>query len=443
MLLAVGLLLATVIAIAFSSSWLDWVVVLQSGPVQALPAQDIVTDYVMGVVWAIGLTAGVFIWGTIVGLRGPLLIVWSAKLVVGLGLMLFYDYTYGVDPDGYFDNASTPGFTWQGLEIGRGTANTQMLTWLHFRWLSTSYSASRMTFSLIGLVGIYFLYRAAVLCIDREDRRLFYLFAFIPSVLFWSSTLGKDPITFAGIATYAYGVVAWHRRAHLSDLILIAIGVTIGVYIRVWLGPILLIPLAALGLTRSQGFGRSTVFVVLMVLGLVGLPLVLERTLGVSLTRQDEILDSVDTLSRALPAGGSSQEVPDLATVGDIAGFAPLGVFTALFRPLPGEVNNAFGLLAGLENVFFLLLAARAVWRTRLRDLKEPLVVWAITAVLLWAAVYSLGAFQNLGSLSRYRLQIAPLFLGVLFYLGRKRERQGVQAFQPHGPYRPAMRPGM
>ena len=35
---------------------------------------------------------------------------------------------------------------------------------------------------------------------------------------------------------------------------------------------------------------------------------------------------------------------------------------------------------------------------------------------------------SNLGSLSRYKLQVLPVFLGLLLYLGRRREKTSVVA---------------
>ena len=347
--------------------------------------------------------------------------VWGAKVVVVLGLMPFYDFTYGVDPDGYFVNASSPGFTWQGFQLGQGTVNTQMLTWLHIKMLSSSFEASRLSFALLGLVAVFLVYRAGTICIGREEPRLFFALALMPSILFWSSILGKDPIAMFGIAAYVYGVVAWHKLEHNLYLIWAAMGVTVAVYVRIWFGPILLIPLAILGLMKAESLTKRAVFVSLGLIGLAASPIVMQQAIGVDMTQQEDLLESTQRLSRIFPSGGSSLDVPDLATPGEIARFAPLGMFTALFRPLPGEVQNVFGFLAGIDGAVLLLLAVRALWRVRPKDLKEPLVPWAFSVILLWAGIYAVASFQNLGTMSRYRLQIMPLFLGTLFYLGRKR----------------------
>jgi hypothetical protein len=128
-------------------------------------------------------------------------------------------------------------------------------------------------------------------------------------------------------------------------------------------------------------------------------------------------------LSRLWNYGGSAQVITtDFTRIDQLIAFIPFGAFTALFRPLPGEVLNLFGLLAGLENLLLLFLLSLAVIRTRWKDFKNPLVLWATLLVLTWATVYSFISFQNLGAAVRFKLQILPILLGLLLYLGRRRQ---------------------
>ena len=49
-----------------------------------------------------------------------------------------------------------------------------------------------------------------------------------------------------------------------------------------------------------------------------------------------------------------------------------------------------------------------------------PLVAWALALLISWATIYGYVT-QNFGTLIRYKVQIIPIFLGLLFYLGRSR----------------------
>ena len=97
--------------------------------------------------------------------------------------------------------------------------------------------------------------------------------------------------------------------------------------------------------------------------------------------------------------------------------FMPLGAFTALFRPLPFEVPNLFGLLAGLENVYLLVLFAVGLKRHGLSWSRQPILLWAATVLLVWGAAYGFASYQNLGTAFRYRAQVAPILLLLGLYL--------------------------
>lgn len=126
-------------------------------------------------------------------------------------------------------------------------------------------------------------------------------------------------------------------------------------------------------------------------------------------------------------AGVSTQDLNvELGSIGGIVKFLSFGAFTALFRPLPGEVMIPFGLLAGLERLSLLVLLVLVIKSTRFREMKEPLVMWAILFVVTLASVHGIVSSANFGLEVRYKLQILPVLLGVLFYLLRKRQKHGV-----------------
>ena len=148
-----------------------------------------------------------------------------------------------------------------------------------------------------------------------------------------------------------------------------------------------------------------------------------------TIASMQEVMDTADALARALAMGGSGQEPPQpLTSVGSVVTFLPLGLFTALFRPLPGEVPNPFGVMAGVENVALLLFAGFAVLRARLRDVLDPVVLWAVALLGAWASLYAFLSYSNLGSAVRFKLQILPVLLLLLLYLARRRTHARVPA---------------
>lgn len=384
------------------------------------PGKDLATDYVVGVLWAAAIGVTILAWPVRRRDKGPLLWIWVVKSMVTLGLMLLYEYRYGVDPDGSFTNATASDFVWEGLRIGEGTRNIQSLAWLQDHIVPGSYHASKVSFSLVGLVGVYIFYRASVIVLQHEDRRVLYALAFFPTILFWSSILGKDPVVFFGTALYVYGVVAWWRFNRLRYLLPMALGITVVVFVRMWLGPILLLPLGAIVLGRLRGIASRCSFLIVLVSAFL-LSLDPMKAAWRIETAQD-VLDFRDYLVTAFQGGGSTLEAPQITGISDVVIFVPRAIFTMLFRPLGIEMFDPFGLVVGMENVLLLCFLGLAVKRTYWHELKEPLLIWSIVLILVWGTAYGLVTF-NLGTAVRYKLQIMPVLLGLVLYLARLRPR--------------------
>ena len=386
-----------------------------------IPAPDLARDYAIGVVWALLLGASILAWPVSRGDRRALLGIWGVKCVVALGLMLPYEANYWtLDAYDYFDFPRNMLYGWQSFGFGMGTDNVMALSWLHQQLLPASYHALKMSCAMLGLLAVYLFYRAAELYLGRPDRRVLYVLAFAPSILFWSSILGKDPIVLLGIALCTYGFIGWYRERERRYAIVFVLGVVVASAMRPWLAPILLAPLPVVAVRLASGPLRRTAWLVAgVVLALLMVKLVRQYT---NIASIQDVVDTADSLARALAMGGSGQEPPrPLTSVGSLVTFLPLGLFTALFRPLPGEVPNPFGVMAGVENVALLLFAGFAALRARLRDFRDPVVLWAVALLAAWGGLYAFLSYSNLGSAARFKLQILPVLLLLLLYLARRR----------------------
>lgn len=382
-----------------------------------IPRPDVVGDYLAGVLWATAL-AGVLAAAPFPRQdRRALLLLWGAKCFVTLVFMLVYESAYAqLDSYGYLREASVPRLNLEETGLGHGTENVIALVWLHSRVLA-SYHAIKVTFALVGLAGVYLFYRGIVHATGRDDTRVLFALGLFPSILFWSSILGKDPVQLLGVGLYGYGVMGWSRTRRSVYLLPLAAGVWVASMMRLWAAPILLFPLVVFAAWGIQGVWRRVVFVALVGVTTIAAVNAFADAFGVE-TAQD-VYQTTETLSRAWAEGGSGQTVNvNFTDWRSMLYFVPLGAFTALFRPLPGEIPNMFGMMSGLENALLLGLAVLAVVRSTPGRLRHPVVLWALVLVVLWASVYGFISFQNLGAAARFKLQILPVALSVLMYLG-------------------------
>jgi hypothetical protein len=390
-----------------------------------IPQANVAGDYLFGLFWASAIGISMLFWPVPQRLKAPLMGAWIAKCVVMLGVMLIMENQYDImDSWGYFRDSVQRVPLFDGVRFGDGTANIICLARLHSRIFPYSYHGMKVTFGLFGFLGCYLFYRAVVMYLGYEDRRMFYLMFFWPSILFWSSFLGKDPIVYFGLGLYALGAVGWLRTRRARYVLYLAVGVLIATMIRFWMGPILLGPLAVFAFFAVRNLGSRILLSGALAVGfIVGAQQVMVRFSNEN--RNENAVESMSNYTESESGrGGSGQEVEvDLSDPKEALRFLPLGVFTTLFRPLPGEVKNLFGTLAGLEDTALLVLMFLAVTRTSWERLREPAMLWLSVLIMGWAVAYAPISSLNLGMGHRYRLQVMPFMLCWLLYQARKRPK--------------------
>jgi hypothetical protein len=388
-----------------------------------IPQTDMQSDYLIGYLWSIAIGLSILVWRISDGDKRALIIIWIVKSCITLGFMLFYESYYSfLDAYSYFNIPRQIDYQWSKFDFVSGTENVYNIIWLYYKIMPYSYHALKVSFAMIGLVAIYLFYRSAVIFLGKENIRLLYIISFFPSILFWSSIIGKDPIILLGMSLYVYGTVALYRFKLKRYICVVALGVMLAMSMRTWMGPILVVPLFTLFLREIDKI-PTKILVGTLITGvlLVLLQLLKDRF---AIGSFQDILATLDVWSRAWSEDGGSGQVinVDFTSIPKVLAFVPLGMFTALFRPLPGEVLNLFGLLAGLENAILIALFLLSVKRVSLNQLKDPVIFWLISLVFCWAVPYGFVSYQNLGTAVRFRLQILPVFLYLLLFLSRRRQ---------------------
>jgi hypothetical protein len=380
-----------------------------------------------GLLWSVFLGLTLFAWPIRATERTALLVIWIVKCCVCLGVMLAYESHYGLDAFNYFEFARDS----QGspdMGVVSGTDYILWLTSMLYRYLP-SYHAIKSTYSYVGLIGVFAFYRSVTLLRPRTGLAGLYLLGLWPTILFWSSILGKDPIVFLGVGLYCLGVVKWQQHRMLPALLYLAAGGVIVTVIRVWFGVILAVPMVVLSLLHTKSVARRIVTVAMSAVMLwIAFAVFHDRYV---LDSASDILQTASSIGSTFGIGGASSRAvtADVTTLSGFLTFLPIGMFTALFRPLPGEVWSIFGLIASAEDAILLALLVLAVVRFREAGLKEPIVIWALTLVLVWSAFYAVVSYQNFGAALRYKLSIIPVLLLVLIELSRVLPPQTAQ---PH-----------
>ncbi len=383
-----------------------------------------IDGYLIGLLWALVLGASIILWPVSSQHKSALLLVWLAKIFTTLGFMLIFESRYEGQMDAvrYYHESHLSSFSWQYFEFGEGTTNFVNFSRAYLMFLPDSYHAMKVTSAMIGMIAVYIFYRAATIFIQRDEIRFFYILALYPSILFWSSILGKDPLVLLGVSLYVYGVIGWRQYGDIHYLLYGLLGVWFATFMRLWYGPILVAPLFIFFLNKKTGWMSKIIFAMIVIFSLLILSSQFSERFQIEST--EDLLKQTTQISESFSQGGSGQKVEAVTSPAQMIAMMPFGMFTALFRPLPGEILNLFGLIAGFENLFLLWLLYNAIKNIEIKDLTEPVILWAIALLLIWGSIYGFVSIGNLGSAVRYRLAILPVLIGLVFYLYKKSSYQ-------------------
>ena len=385
------------------------------------------SDYATGLIWAALIAASILIWPVRRAMKMPLLAAWLFRVFIAMFASLPYFEHYYVDAYLYFANRNVTGSLWE-IGAGNGTRNLTMFMELMRRFSPDSFHAMNLNFAMLGLVGVYLFYKASEAFLGFSNVWIFYLLAFEPSLTFWTSSIGKEAAMLLAVGLYSYCTMMWWRSRRVTNLLGVAAAVILAALIRPWMAAILTLPIIILGFRAQR---RMTTRMVTIALTVVVVWLAYPFLLSMFyLEAAQDLTEQIASVANRLNTGDSAGLPLVLYGPADILRYAPIGMFAALFRPLPGEVLNPFGMLAGVENLFLLGLFARALIRGTLRDWSSPILGWAATIVLGWAFIYAFVSSQNLGTADRYRTQIFPILIGLLLYLGRRHARIDAPPFR-------------
>ncbi len=298
-----------------------------------------------------------------------------------------------------------------------GTASITDLTAMLYTVIGPARLGGFLVFSFIGFWGLFFFSRALRTGLPEADHVTYArLLFFLPSLVFWPSSIGKEAIMMFGIGLASLGAARITRRIPQGWLILVA-GLAVGGLVRPHVSAVILVSVTIAVLFRRpmderRGFGAAGRFGGVMIL-MVGLAFMFGQTakyLVPGSTKNDvAVVGQVFDKATAGTAGGGS--VIDRPLPNNPLQY-PGAAFTVLFRPTILEARNPQNLAAAAETTVLLaILVAR--WR-RLKQL--PKLAMRRTYVL-FATVYTgvfcfaWSAFANLGALARQRVQVWPLML--------------------------------
>jgi hypothetical protein len=300
-----------------------------------------------------------------------------------------------------------------------GTPFVDFLTGLVLAWTGVNKATAFLVFSLLGFVGMVLFVLALRLAVpEANHRRYTVLVLFLPSMVFWTSNLGKDSWMIFTLGLASYGSARLLRRSR-GGYLLVALGVAGTYMVRPHMAALIGASLALAFLVRlgDDSIRRSGVtWVVGLALIMVGAGYVGAHWAADLMGDEDATTSAVLERTDAMTAeGGSKFDGRSVRSPGDLMH----AVITVPFRPFPTEAHNVPALLTSFEGLLLLGLVLASVGRasSALRlSVRRPYV--GLCAIYCLGFIIAFASVNNFGILVRQRTQMLP-FLLVLLSLPR------------------------
>lgn len=316
-----------------------------------------------------------------------------------------------------------------------GTSTGAMMgvsTWLHLPLMGSIY-AKCLCIAMLGVPSKYYIYRGFSAFFHRiYHQRILIGCMLLPSTVFWTSGMLKEPMAMLGMGPLVYGSMCIiTKKSRIKGLILVCIG---GFIVSIFKAYILFpwIIAAALGYywqrqTHDSGGKSALLTRPLYLIILFGLSVGGLIALGTLFPRYsiNDITDEITKLQTIgqRTSGGSNYTITttEPKSQSAVISLLPMGLFFSLFRPFLFEVRNAALLINALETTAFIILWARiftihGVRKLGMLLLRTPGLICAFAFVVLFGAIVGI-ATTNVGTLSRYRIPMMPFYVSVLLIL--------------------------
>jgi hypothetical protein len=347
-----------------------------------------------------------FMTGVVARMAGSSVFLWIGLIVYGGGADAFHYWTVGIHLARDFQIGG-----WSVFHPPYWSSNLlNNVCGVMSLFIGDALPTLFITFAFLSLWGAYLFYRAFTIAFPDGDRWLFGLLVVLsPSLLFWSSAVGKDSLIQLFIGLTCFGFARLAQKPAPGNVLLCAAGLTGVLLVRAHIAAMLGIAMTfpyVVGKSRAGKAGRAAKILLIPVL-LGGTYFLISQAgsfLGLEGNNVGGTIQEANDLTRGSQLGGSATNQGSSLAV-RIAESPFL-----MFRPFPWELRSALAMAASVESAAWLLLCwtRRRQIRFMLRHWRDPYVGFILMYSVIFCVTFS-GAISNFGILMRQRIMMIPL----------------------------------
>ena len=305
---------------------------------------------------------------------------------------------------------------------------TQIKSYLH---ISIFFSF----FSFLIIINAYLVFTRIF---PGFHKQLAFAFLFFPSVIFWSSGLGKDMNVYTavlGFISYIFQIFFVKKNIFRHCLYTLAAGYLILIvkpFVLISLLPSVLLGLMLYSHTKIKNPAYRVVFDLLIIVLGVSIILGWSAIISQNLTQYnlDNIYENIANSNTNLQfEAGSAFNIginaEEITSTADLLKFFPIGLATTLFRPWLWEVHNVSILFSAIESLFMLFLLLSSLDKIGVlpflkKITSNPLLLLLLIYALIFAGTIGIST-SNFGSLVRYKITCMPFIVFSILYVRQKK----------------------
>jgi len=299
------------------------------------------------------------------------------------------------------------------------------------------YVALNLFFSMIAFTGVWRLYRFFYEQYPHLHKQLAIAILYLPTFVFWSSGILKDPICISAIGWITYSLYeAFYKKKSLlkNVVILFFFGYLLAVlkiYILISYVPFFMLYLILKNVNLVKNRLLKWILGPALILGsIVAGQRVMnsfQKELG-SYTA-DGITNQVDRTRNSYrdesrPGGGDSNfslGVEFDGSVFSLLKMAPAAIIATFYRPFIWESRKISTLLSSLESMMIMFFTLYVLFKSGLKLFfqsirKDPTILYCILFSLLFGLFVG-ATTPNFGSLVRYKIPCIPFYVIALYLI--------------------------
>lgn len=325
---------------------------------------------------------------------------------------------------------------------------TKMVTVLSF-FSFGSYSVITLIFSMISFSGVWRLYKFFYEQYPHLHKQLAIAILFLPTFVFWSSGILKDPICtgMIGWLTYAIYKVLVKKEALVKNFIIILISgyilALVKTYILASYLPFLLLFIILSALKNIKQKAVRAILLVLILLISAGSFYVIEGRLKEEMgsLALDKLAASVKNTQENfinlsdLAESSFSLGVEFDGSNSSLLKIAPAGIVATLFRPYLWESKKISTLLSSFESLALMLFTVYVFFKSGPFQfigsiIKDPMILYCFLFAILFALFVGVTTL-NFGTLVRYKIPCMPFYIiALVLILERSKTRKARLALE-------------